>query len=711
MNHNFNMGPPIPAFPMPPSGAAITAEAAAKAASDLKRQKANSGRAYATSRADTERLARRSRKMAKEFERAMEKNVKRKLDSMSGSQNNRKVGLKVAQFIPGKGMEIPGAGLDHDLSITCPLGLKGDKLCDPLEETFKQIKGRKISMDFAFKLINNNSKLLDQEKDSRVTVMNCFRHYNHKSFVFDHTGWTKDADTDAKRKANLAWHSTLGPDGSYIRKGPSGSATQADGSKIGDTGTFRGIDGSNVYTDANSYVQSGSTPTDIRDDKSNTLISPYRYPLDMELMYSRVNRPLLENYGWMLNPYKFNSFQENVYTEDDDGTAIEPNNPRLGTVSSWMNPREEIMKFDSAGFNTTKQHSFPCQVNLKNAGADTTAGFEWHSQFGPGKLSYQFQNDGTNPVCIDICIVGIKKDSPIPLSQLEAFCDFNYAVHKYSNRGKTDINGYQTSNAGSLDLTIGDSEWHANAKLPFMPDACFKQPTNILATLKDEIGALPKGDTSHGDAESAMYRLIAEGKPNPFKVVKRDQFLVSSGATRAWQTTLPSFKYRPQVHEHADLTGGTDSGVSNFDDAALEFLTNTGDEYTFVLCIGASGMPKPVQEVVTRNLPRTDDGQNMNVDIKAIIDRQPTTCNVAVVGTYTETVYPCFPKDRSSVNFINGRMTEPYFTSAPTFYEPGTNKALPNRCNTVDIATLAQTVQVATDGTLGVGAINTDLGA
>ncbi len=72
----------------------IAAEAAMAAAAHLKRQKNNSGRAYATSRLDEERLRRRSRKMAKDFQDAMQKNVKRKLDSMSGNQNNRKVGLR-----------------------------------------------------------------------------------------------------------------------------------------------------------------------------------------------------------------------------------------------------------------------------------------------------------------------------------------------------------------------------------------------------------------------------------------------------------------------------------------------------------------------------------------------------------------------------------------------------------------------------------------
>ena len=151
------MGPPISAFPMTPSTPAISIAAAGDAQRELKKFKSSSGRVYATSRADEERLKRRSNKMAQEFQGAMEKSVKRKLNSMSGSQNNRKLGLKVAQFIPGKGLEVAGVQVENDPAIYCSLGLKGDKHVDPLGETFARIKGRQVSMDFAFKLINDGS--------------------------------------------------------------------------------------------------------------------------------------------------------------------------------------------------------------------------------------------------------------------------------------------------------------------------------------------------------------------------------------------------------------------------------------------------------------------------------------------------------------------------------------------------------------------------
>ena len=186
------MGPPITAFPMTPTAPSITIAAAGDASRELKRSKSSSGRAYATSRGNEERLRRRSNKMAKDFQGAMEKSVKRKLNGMSGSQNNRKLGLKVAQFIPGKGLEVAGAQVENDPTIYCSLGLKGEKHVDPLEETFARIKGRQVSMDFAFKLINDTSQLLDHDKDTRVTTMNCFRHVNPDSFNYRSTGWTKD---------------------------------------------------------------------------------------------------------------------------------------------------------------------------------------------------------------------------------------------------------------------------------------------------------------------------------------------------------------------------------------------------------------------------------------------------------------------------------------------------------------------------------------
>jgi hypothetical protein len=693
------MGPPIASFPMIPSGKTIAVDAAIQASSDLKRQRNNAGIAYATSRRNEERLRRRSKKMSKDFQEAMEKNVKRKLDSMSGSQNNRKLGLKVAQFIPGKGLEVPGAQVENDPSIYCSLGLKGDKLVDPLEETFKRIKGRQVSMDFAFKLINNRDGLLSHAKKTRVTVMNCFRHVNPDSFNNQVTGWHQTAATLALQTSNQNWNKTLGPDASLIRRATGGKDTGHEGTECG---TWRGANGENAANHAGSYANPHGA-------NANTLMSPFRYPLDMEVMYSRVNRQLLENYGFMLNPFKFTGFQFN--TSEDGSQSL----PTLRQLNSWSNPGSEVLdytKVPDGATESNKRASFPALINQEKAsvsvdssgqGITNAYGFDWHSQFGPGKLSYQFQNDGTNPVCIDICVVGIKKDQPVPVDLMQHICKYNYGMHKFANRGQTDVNGFQSNSTGTVDESFGENEWHDNAKMPFMPDVCFKNPQSYLDAV---------GDPSSQTPAAEIWDYLQQGKKNPFKVIKRDQFIVSSGSSRAWNTTLPSIKYRPQLYD------GVEYPLVN-SNLQIEDVATTADEYTFVLCIGASGLPKPVEEVLSRfnasdkvmqpDGTTTDDGQN--IDAKAIIDRQPSTCNVSVVGTYKETIYPCYPEDRSSLNFINGRLTEPYFSSEPGQYIPSDYVLRPEAVNTVDIANLGQVVQVAQNGIIGVGALTTDIGA
>lgn len=777
---------PISAFPMTPSAPAITISAAGDAAREVKKRK------YATSKADEERLKRRSNRMAQEFQGAMEKSVKRKLNSMSGSQNNRKLGLKVAQFIPGKGLEVAGAQVENDPSIYCSLGLKGEKHVDPLDETFARIKGRQVSMDFAFKLINPCDKLLDHDKDTRVTALNCFRHVNPDSYNFNKTGWTRDVsqlgtlltidvtsggayytyaginvniiggggdgtatatanlvpitgssdyeiesvtitnsgggftsaptitfigpgtsggtaatavatiDTTnlAKAVANYNWHSTLGPDASLIRVGTGGKTTSGVVA-----GTWRGFGGEISY----------GTMADDADAAANTLMSPYRYPKDMEIMYSRVNRQLMENYGWLLNPFKFINPSSNSVVSSPD--------PVRDDLRVWSNPGVPVLDFtDTTAGEDTKKYSYPAQVNVQTDDVVTTqatqsagAGFEWHSQFGPGKLSYQFSNDGTNPVCIDICVVGIKKDSPVPVELLQNICDYNYAVHKFANKNSTNVNGFQSglSTPGSVDLTLGKHEWHKNAKLPFMPDECFKNPQSYLKAVD-----YPTLDNLNPNSNARVNKIIAyleQGKSNPFKVVKRDQFIVSSGSSRAWNTTLPSIKYRPQLYEDVEYPLDIYGNQHGDSDRDREVFATTADEYTFVLCIGASGMPKPVEEVysTTKPIGINNDGLVEGlVDAKTIIDRQPSTCNVSVVGTYKEIIYPSFPKDRTSVNFINGRLTEPYFETPPGVFVPNTtNKALDNRVNTVDISQLGQVVHTTPTGIIGVGAITTDIGA
>jgi len=684
-----------------PTMSTIAMEAAAAAMADLKRRKASSGRAYATSRGDEERLRKRSRKMAKDFQDAMQKNVKRKLDSMSGSQDNRKVGLKVAQFIPGKGLEVLGAQVDTDPTIYCSLGLKGEKLVDPLEETFDRIKGRKVSMDFAFKLVNDTSDLLAHDKDTRVTTMNCFRHVNPDSFNYVKTGWTHDVSADVSTDhplsdANASWHSTLGPDAAPVRRATGGLTalkTQA--------GVWRGIANGQPSTHVGGLAEILSGSSGVPDsgdaDKANSLMSPYRYPEDMEIMYSRVNRQLMENYGWMLNPFKFTSFSRNASFAGitTDGS------PQRTSLELWSNPDEYTLDFNDVPgsiVENNKKWSYPANINHKiGTNLFDPKGFEWHSQFGPGKLNYQFQNDGTNPVCIDICVVGVKKNSPVPVHLLQKFCEYNYQINKLANIGDVNLNGFQTSSTGTVLTTIGSKEWHKNAKLPFMPDECFKNPQSYIKAAE-----LPSGD---GANMIKLYNALEQGNPNPFKVVKRDQFIVSSGASRAWNTTLPSIKYRPQVYEDVPKI----VPVTEVD------VTKTADEYTFIICIGAAGLPRPVEEIYpsVKNLALSGSANNQMVDAKAIIDRQPSTCNVSVLGTYTETIQPTFPKDVSSVNFINGRLTEPYFTEQPGKIAAVENphKVNPNRINTVDIAQMGQIVHTTDTGVVGVGAITTEIGA
>lgn len=690
----------------------ISSDAAAGAVQDMKRAKSSSGRAHATSRGDMERLRRRSRKMAKEFQESMEKNVKRKLDRMSGPSDNRKVGLKVAQFIPGKGLEIPGAQSESDRSIYCSLGIKSDKLVDPLEETFSRIKGRQVSMDFAFKLIKDKDDIVTHDKKTRVTTFNAFRHVNPDSFNYRKTGWHISAPDTPTKTANYNWHTTLGPDAAPVRRATGGYL--ANHVKCG---VWRGIKNeeqvSHVGGLATVLFDGNPDPGYGAALQANSLMSPYRYPKDLEVMYSRINRQLMENYGWKLNPFKFVNFSQ--MTQYDSTSE----NPSVGSLNVWQDPNDRLMDFNDNDDATESnlKWSFPANVNnqIKAATALSPDGgkFEYHSQFGPGKLSYQFQNDGTNPVCIDICVIGIKKNSPCSVELMKNIFEYNYKLDQRQSAGVTNVNGFQTEDLDSaadttqpdtLDWTQGVSGWHADAKLPFIPDSCFKNPASYLKAVDYQ-----PGTTAPPNAAKEVFTYLEQGKKNPFKVVKRDQFIVSSGSSRAWNTTLPSIKYRPELYEDVEFPL-----VHHADIQQQDKIETTADEYTFVLAIGASGLPKPVEEVFPI-VADVSDGISTadfkDTDAKSIVDRQSSTCNVSVVGTYTETIQPAFPKDVSDVNFINGRLTAPYFASAPTSYTPTEVKIAPDRVNTVDIAQLGQVVHTTSNGIVGVGAITTDVGA
>jgi hypothetical protein len=186
--------------------------------------------------------------------------------------------------------------------------LKGEKTVDCFEKLFDAVKGRQISQDFAFKLICEPD-LSGRIKNSRAVTFNCFRHVNPDSYNYLRTGWWSTADNDDKKASNRAWNSTLGPDASHVRRSVAGLTGTSD------AGTWRGNDNAPDYDtvggmalvwvpdaghpDGGSYM-----PSEGEADNSNSLISPFRFPYHKEIMYSRINRQVLENYGFSLNPLR-----------------------------------------------------------------------------------------------------------------------------------------------------------------------------------------------------------------------------------------------------------------------------------------------------------------------------------------------------------------------------------------------------------------------
>lgn len=305
---------------------------------------------------------------------------------------------------------------------------------------------------------------------------------------------------------------------------------------------------------------------------------------------------------------------------------------------------------------------------------------------------------------------------------MKNICSFNYGVSKYANQRFVNVNGYQgnvESGQQNIDWDFASDEWHTDAKLPFLPDVCFKNPQSYLKSA-DFTHLL--GNT--GVDGNKIRDILEQGRSNPFKVIKRDQFIVSSGATRAWNTTLPSIKYRPQLYEEGQdalypFVVSQPSGT-DMDPLRAQYET-TADEYTYVLCIGAHGLSTPVEELYPSKTTDPDGTvretaaeEGYEVLKKAIIDHEPTSCSVSVVGTYTELVKPAYPKDVSDKTFINGRLMLPHFTQA----EPAGHRIKDNdnteygtRLSSVDISTQGQIVRTTDTGVTGVGAINTAVGA
>jgi len=457
-----------------------------------------------------------------------------------------------SQFIPGRGAELSY----NTQNILRPIKFKsgesaGPKMVNAWERQLAQYKPQTVQHAFAFKMILLPPSTLqagDSLPLSRYFVHNNFRH------VFPEVSNTTNATANFGTN-NGGWNNSLGPDKSYVRK--------------------------SVPNGGSGYAQFPTTH-----NMTDALLSPYRYPLSGAWMYSRLTRQNIENLGWNANPIKF--------------AQISPGTSALYTPSLVSLQVYDNAPLDNAG---ACLRSMPNQIPRDSLSAGTTGdGYYYKSQVGVGHVSYNFSNDGSNPVVIDIVITRLKRNENSS-SQTEMIAQYQqgYLNYAFANRGQANFNG-ETPQV--VDVTT-------NARGPFLP-------AKALECLR-------------------VDPLTANRADMKFKQVGRDQFIIAGGASRNWSMDFEALNYDARKYTQS--------------------TTSLLDDISYTISIAVSGLPVPFVETGTGTPAEP---------ITAVIDKRGGGANVSVTGFYREVIHPVYICKEFPNTYVNGNLDVPMYTQSGT---------------------------------------------
>lgn len=453
------------------------------------------------------------------------------------------VSIPGAALIPGRGAELGLANINFQRPSKLKMKPSGAKMHNAFAEQVKAYGPVDCKMAFAYKALLPVVLTANASPPTRFVNHSFFRHTNTSINSVNY------ADT------TTAWNNTLGPDDSYIRQmNPTGSAY--------------------------------SVPIGYNQD----LKSPYRYPQNNAVSEVRMNRAILENIGWNANPFK-------------PLTVALGSGNDLTTTSPVVYSNAPIKFVDSdAGFWSHPSQQPRAPANPGNIYTATSC--YYRSQMAEGSVNYQFSNDGTSAVVVDVVITKLKKGE-----KLADAGQYKDALLQAFGEGYMNMT---LANRGVIDLAGG-------------------APTSTDVIYNSKVEFLPKKALDYYRRYSA-YNTPA---PRAISFVARDQFMIGAGSVKPWSFNLPAVNY--DARTYLEETSGGDGGWNI-------------DDLTYCVSMSFSTVSTPVVEAGAVGT--------------SVIDRRGNALNVAVTGTYKETPHPAYLAEYVNNFYVNGVLNAPYYTSA-----------------------------------------------
>ena len=407
-----------------------------------------------------------------------------------------------AQFINGRGAELAVNNLNIERAIKFKTGEKTSRRSiDAFGREARLFHSQILKHGFAFKCLlepPSYVRIGESLPINRFVVHNVFRHNSYLS-----GNVTGAAGTQYTPLGGTTWNNSLGPDRSYVRKSAALNGT--------------------------AYA-----PFDATTGLNTDLSSPYRYPQNGGVMFSRLNRQHMENMGWNANPLKLIRLEA--------GLSVTPDPIALQVYSNAP----------SVSGSLALKTSFPNQAPKQTTPVSNNPGsFYYRSQFDVGNLAYNFTNDGLNPVVIDVVITRLKKNDGLADDGLGSSIAGMIQAYQRGYLNYATINQTQMTLQGESPQVVDVT---TNARGPFLPAKALGQAFK---------------NTNDAGGFSTL----------PWKQVARDQFIVAGGGSREWKMQMQALDYdaRRYDQENAvfdDLTYIVSFGISGMPMPYVE--TGTG---------------------------------------------------------------------------------------------------------------------------------------
>lgn len=396
------------------------------------------------------------------------RNAKYVADAMNGAGagddvDRATVSMPPAALIRGRGAELGlvSKGFQPKSRLKIPMG--NAKLHNAFAEQIKAWEPVLCKMQFAYKALLPVNWIVN---DYPATRFYTHQFYRHSAVVNN----SLHADT------TTLWNQTLGPDASLIRQAPpAGSAFSAPAGY------------------------------------NTSLVSPFRYPQSGNWQGVRLTRVLLENIGWNANPLKL------VGAGAD---SIGGSTTILSTNTQMVYSNCPLQNVDSIVAAQSLPAVQPRDMSNSTTASNST-GCYYRCQQAVGGINYQFANDGTAPVVVDVVVTKMKKGQKF--STLQNYTDALYNSFSqgylnmcFGNRGVVDLQG----------LYPVASDVFTNSKVEFMPEKALAfYDQNAVNS-----GQAPRGIT----------------------FVARDQFIIDAGSVKPYGLNLPALNYDPRDYDQSN---------------------------------------------------------------------------------------------------------------------------------------------------------------